>query len=289
MAPHRSHLDRHCGNGDDRRRHRHRGRGEVRLRRSRLDRLEDDVLNESRPLAPILRQVIALGGHAHSEPLRTWALRELQGYEGTDVPIPDYRRISAPLVMDGLAGNFQFREQPVSTFDLPDFARESLGDVLRLGQGVGQIESLITRHPGQTVQLAPALAAEVAVFMSQNSSRHVLRLYWAVHPSAMEGVLDQIRTRLVQLVGELRAAMPRGQQDPTPDQVAQALQSINIVTGDNSSVAVTAPVAVAHRRGSARAVIGGTAQRTFPWRLVAWTALAVLVTAAAVTAWFAWV
>ncbi|PTH84507.1 hypothetical protein C9J60_32505 [Streptomyces sp. A244] len=159
----------------------------MRLRRSRLDRLEDDVLNESRPLAPTLRQVIALGGHAHSEPLRTWALRELQDYEGTDVPIPDYRRISAPLVMDGLAGMFQFREQPVSTFDLPDFARESLGDVLRLGQGVGQIESLLARQPDQTVQLAQAMAAELAAFMSQNSSRQVLRPYLAVHPSAMEG------------------------------------------------------------------------------------------------------
>ncbi|MDQ0935093.1 AbiTii domain-containing protein [Streptomyces turgidiscabies] len=258
----------------------------MRLRRSRLDRLEDDVLNESRPLAPILRQVIALGGHAHSEPLRTWALRELQGYEGTDVPIPDYRRISAPLVMDGLAGIYQFREQPVSMFDLPDFARESLGDVLRFGQGVGQIESLLAQR--QTVQLAPAMAAEVAVFMSQNPSRQVLRLYWAVHPSALEGVLDQIRTRLVQLVGELRGAMPHGQQDPTPDQVAQALQNIHIVTGDNSSVTVTAPVAVAHRRGAARAEIGGAPQRTFPWRLVVGTALAALVTAAAVTTWVTW-
>ncbi|GGZ21384.1 hypothetical protein GCM10010300_76400 [Streptomyces olivaceoviridis] len=259
----------------------------MRLRRSRLDRLEDDVLNESRPLAPILRQVIALGGHAHSEALRTWALRELQGYEGTDVPIPDYRRISAPLVMDGITGRFQFREQPVSMFDLPDFARESLGDVLRLGQGVGQIESLIARQPGQTVQLAPHMAAEVAVFMSQNSSRQVLRLYWAVHPSAMEGVLDQVRTRLVQLVGELRAAMPHGQQDPTSDQVAQALQNINIVTGDNSSVTVTAPVAVADRRGSARAETGGTAQR-FPRMSVVWTVSAALAAAAALTAWVMW-
>ncbi|MFF0837652.1 MULTISPECIES: hypothetical protein [unclassified Streptomyces] len=115
------------------------------------------------------------------------------------MPIPDYRRFSAPLVMDGLAGRFQFREQPVSMFVLPDFARESLGDVLRLGQGVGQLESLIARQPGQTLQLAPAMAAEVAVFMSQNSSRQVLRLYWAVHPSAMEGVLDQVCTQLVQL------------------------------------------------------------------------------------------
>lgn len=232
----------------------------MRPRASRLDRLEDDVLNESRPLAPILRQVIALGGHAHSEPLRIWALRELQGYEGTDVPIPDYRRISAPPVMDGLDGMFQFREQPVSMFDLPDFARDALGDELRLGQSVGQIESLIARHPGQTVQLGPAMAAELAVVMSQNSPRQVLRLYWAVHPSALEGVLDQVRTRLVQLVGELRAAMSHGQQDPTPDQVARALQNINIVTGDNSSVTVTAPVAVAHRHGSARAEI--TSQHT---------------------------
>ncbi|MFD3441089.1 hypothetical protein ACFWU3_26675 [Streptomyces sp. NPDC058685] len=260
----------------------------MRLRRSRLDRLEDDVLNESRSLAPILRQVIALGGHAHSEPLRTWALRELQGYEGTDVPIPDYRRISAPLGMDGFTGMFKFREQPVSMFDLPDFARESLGDVLRLGQGVGQIESLTARKPGQTVQLAPAMAAEVAVFMSQDSPRQVLRLYWAVHPSAMEGVLDQVRTRLVQLVGELRDAMPHGQQDPTEDQVAQALQNINIVAGDNSSVTVTAPLAVAHRRGSARAEIGGTAQRTFPCMLFVGTALTAFAMAAAVSAWATW-
>ncbi|KIF67165.1 hypothetical protein HY68_36340 [Streptomyces sp. AcH 505] len=237
----------------------------MRPRRSRVDRLEDDVLDASRPLAPILRQVIALGGHAHSEPLRTWALRELQGYEGTDVPIPDYRRIPAPLVMDGLAGRFRFRQQPVSVFDLPDFAREALGDVLRLGQSVGQIESLSARRPDQSVQLAPAMAAELAVIMSQDPSRQVLRLYWAVHPSALEGVLDQVRTRLVELVGELRAAMPYGQHDPTPDQVAQALQNISIITGDNSSVTVTAPVAVADRHGSARAEIGKTTRRVFPW------------------------
>jgi hypothetical protein len=257
----------------------------VRLRRSRLDRLESDVLNESRPLAPILRQVIALGGHAHSEQLRSWALRELQGYEGTDVLIPDYRRVTAPLVMDGITGQFKFREQPVSMFDLPDFARDSLGDELRFGQGVGQIESLLARNPGEAVRLSPAMAAELAVFMSQNSPRQVLRLYWAVHPSALEGVLDQVRTRLVQLVGELRAAMPQDQQDPTPDQVAQALQNINIVTGDNSSVTVAAPLAVAHQRGSARAEINGEAQPTLSRAAVVWAVLVALVAATAVAIW----
>ncbi|MFJ2019604.1 AbiTii domain-containing protein [Streptomyces nodosus] len=260
----------------------------MRLRRSRLDRLEDDVLNESRPLAPILRQVIALGGHAHSEALRTWALRELQGYEGTDVPIPDYRRISAPLVMDGFAGMYQFREQPVSMFDLPDFARDDLGNELRLGKGVGQIESLVATSAGQTVQLGDVMAADLAVLMSQNSQRQVLRLYWAVHPAALEGVLDQVRTRLVQLVGELRATMSHGQQDPTPSQVAQALQNINIVTGDNSSVTVTAPVAVAHDHGSARAGITGGTQQTLTPGAMVWLVPVALLAVAATAAWVMW-
>lgn len=40
-------------------------------------------------------------------------------------------------------------------FDLPDLIRETLGDDLRLGKGVGQIESLIARHPDGRVKLAP--------------------------------------------------------------------------------------------------------------------------------------
>lgn len=231
--------------------------------------------------------MIALGGHARSESLRAWALRELQGYEGTDVPIPNYRRITAPLVMDGLMGMYKFTEQPVSMFDLPDFARDNLGDELRLGKGVGQIESLVIRSAGRTVQLGPAMAAEIAVFMSQNSPRQVLRLYWAVHPSTLEGILDQVRTRLVQLVGELRASMSHGQKDPTPGQVAQALQNINIVTGDNSSVTVTAPVALAHHGGSARAEITGARQQTLSRAAVAWT-VSIALLAAAAAAWGMW-
>ncbi|MFE7537265.1 hypothetical protein ACFU67_23690 [Streptomyces rhizosphaericola] len=260
----------------------------MKFRRSRLDRLEKDVLDESRPLAPILRQVIALGGHAHSQPLRTWALRELKGYEGTDVPIPDYRKISAPLMMDGIVGMYQFRKQQVSRFDLPDFARDDLGTELRFGRGVGEIESLLARDPSEAVPLAPAMAAELAAVMSQSSDRQVLRLYWAVHPSALEGVLDQVRTRLVELVGELRAVMPHGQQDPTPDQVAQALQNISIVTGDNSSVTVTAPVALAHRRGSARAEVNGAGPRSISRSTVLWITLAILITAALATGLAMW-
>lgn len=155
--------------------------------------------------------------------------------------------------MDGLTARFKFREQPVSFFDLPDFARDSLGDGIRFGKSVGQIESLIAGQPGDSVRIAPPMAAELAVFMSQNSHRQVLRLYWTVDPSALEGILDQVRTRLVQAGRRAPgryAARPEG-PDTRPGRTT--VQSINITTGDNSSVTVTAPLAVAHRRGVARA------------------------------------
>lgn len=264
----------------------------MRHRRSRLDRLQRALRDETRPLAPVLREVIMLGGDTHSTALRTWALHELQGYENSDVPIPDYRRIPAPLMTDYAAGMGIVTGHQVSYFELPEFAQDDLGDELRLGIGVHQIESLIASHRDRTVHLGPPMAAGLAQLMSQQLGRHITRLYWSVHVSALEGVLDQIRTRLVQLVAELKAAMPRGQQDPTPDQVDQVLQhipSINITAGDNSSINVTAPVAIANQGGSASASVTEGEQRTiFHRSALLWTILTALTAATAVAAWGLW-
>jgi hypothetical protein len=231
-----------------------------------------------------------LGGDTHSTALRTWALHELQGYENSDVPIPDYRRIPAPLMMDYAAGMGVVTGHQVSYFELPDFAQDALGNELRLGTGVHQIESLIASHRDRTVPLGPSMAADLAQLMSQQLGRHITRLYWSVHVSALEGVLDQIRTRLVQLVAELLAAMPRG--DPTPDQVDQVLQhipSINITAGDNSSINVAAPIAIANRGGSASASVTAGAQRTiFHRSALLWTILTALASATAVAVWGLW-
>ncbi|MFI6567076.1 hypothetical protein [Streptomyces sp. NPDC050534] len=120
----------------------------------------------------------------------------------------------------------------------------------------------------------------------------MVRLYWSVHVSALEGVLDQVRTRLVQLVAELKAVMPRGQQDPMPDQVAHVLEgfpSINIHAGDHASVEVHAPVALAQHGGRASASVAGQGRR-MPLRRVpvGWVVLVALAAAAAVSAWITW-
>ena len=69
----------------------------------RLEEIERDLLDDSKSLATALRKAVTLGGELKSVPLREWASRELRGYEdGQDgKELPDYRRVSAPLLIDG--------------------------------------------------------------------------------------------------------------------------------------------------------------------------------------------
>lgn len=61
-------------------------------------------------------------------------------------------------------------------------------------------------------------------------------VYWAVSTSAVTGILDQVRTRMAQMLGELRAITPPGASLPTP---AEASRAVNIVIhGKNNRVNV---------------------------------------------------
>ncbi|MFE6504485.1 hypothetical protein [Kitasatospora sp. NPDC057738] len=257
-----------------------------------LARLEHDVLDESCSLASVLRQVVALGGRARSGALRAWATQELQGYRGDSQELPDYRVVPAPIMIDAISGFHQIKGQQISTFDLPDFARDIVKEEVAFVQGVGELEAMIKDRQDPIIRLTPAMSAALAQIMTQRAPDRrvqVETVYWQVHVSAVQGVLDQIRTRLTQLVSELIAAMPPGQQEPTPDQVSQALQHINITVGDNSPVNVTAPSAVAHRDSTATANINGPALQPFLRRAaVLWTAVgASVAAAAAVIVWIA--
>jgi hypothetical protein len=66
---------------------------------------DDDV-----PIATALRKCVVLGGRSGSEELRDWATRGLQGYYGQD-DLPEYRVITAPLTVDGFAGNVHVQRQ----------------------------------------------------------------------------------------------------------------------------------------------------------------------------------
>jgi hypothetical protein len=203
-----------------------------------LAQIERDVLDDATPLSSALRKCVILGGKAGSEPLRDWATRELHGYDGED-PLPDYRVIAAPLMVDGVVGHVQITHQQFPPSGLPEFVREHISEQVKLRDGVGGIEAL-ARQP--EIRLCPPRASDLARYMNASGGRpdqHIISLYWAVSPATVQGVLDRIRTALTQLVAELRANMAGAEEEiPSTEAANQALNVV--VTGRRSRVSVTA-------------------------------------------------
>ncbi|MHD0175200.1 hypothetical protein ACNQUF_11850 [Corynebacterium diphtheriae] len=50
---------------------------------------------------------------------------------------------------------------------------------------------------------------------------HITALYWSVSTIALAGVLDQIRTRLAELIAELRLRNPTGPEPTNPNAGSQ--------------------------------------------------------------------
>ncbi len=198
--------------------------------------IERDALDDSTPLATALRRCVVLGGKSGSEALRDWATRELQGYRGED-DLPEYRRILAPLMVDGVSGNIQVSHQQIPASSIPDFARDRISENLDLRDGVGGLEALLKQPE---IRLQPPMASDLVRLINhegQDPTQHMISLYWSVSPAAIKSVLDQIRTALTRLVAELRANMTRGEEVPSTQAADQAISVV--VTGKRSRVQVT--------------------------------------------------
>ncbi|MFJ8770229.1 AbiTii domain-containing protein [Streptomyces clavifer] len=263
-----------------------------------LEQLERAVLDDTASLASALRQCLLLAGYAHHEELRAWALKELEGYHGTD-ELPPHRKVPAALEAEStlhLPGQIiQGNTQRISVIQLPPSARErGIGESAPIRQGVRELEGLIAISD-RLIRLSPPGSAEYVLEMTQwqqehgNESTEFTALNWAIAKPSLESVLDHVRTRLTQFVAEVRAAMPAGQQNPDPNQIdSAAQQALNIRGGDNSTFHITAPNAKADRGGTASANVNEPAPATpQPWwhrTAVIWTAVAAVAAIASVIA-----
>lgn len=232
---------------------------------SLIAQIEQDALDDSVSVATALRKCVALGGQSGSEQLRDWATRELQGY-GNEEGVPDYRKIGAPLMVDAVVGNVQVTHQQFPPSGLPDVVRGTVTEQLELRQGAGTIEAFVRQ--GDEIKLQPPKAGDLARLMNmerEDPTQNIISLYWAVSPVAIEGILDGIRTALVQLVAELRASMPGGAEVPSAEAANQAVHVV--ATGKHARVTVTA--AQASGPGASATVTGDSDNGSWPrWRKV---------------------
>lgn len=117
-----------------------------------------------------------------------------------------------------------------------------------------------------------------------NEFQVVERIYWKVSPIALTGVLDQVRTRLVALVAEVRAAGT----DPDAPSGSAVTNAVEVVVhGKARDISITA--AQTSVAGSAVLLPDATEK---PWwrrtRVVGSFVVGVATIAATIIAWVQW-
>jgi hypothetical protein len=230
-----------------------------------IEQIEEDALDSNRSVADALRKCIALGGRAGSEELRAWASQELQGYLKLE-DVPEYRIIAAPIVIDGTTSNAMITREQISSHDLPDVAQTAdISETLPLTSGIGELEEMVRRatEKDEGIKLGlpgGAILAKLMTHELSDPSRVVQRIYWNASPTAVYGVVDQVRTKLVELVAQIRSDTGSA-EDPSNDAVQNALNVV--IHGEKSRVTVN----TAQSSGPGNASVSSQPQRPSspPW------------------------
>jgi hypothetical protein len=120
---------------------------------------------------------------------------------------------------------------------LPDFAQDAITERVPLARGIAELESL-SRTDKPTVKLAPPGAQDLVQWMNHQNpdGDQITRLYWDVSRSTIEGTVMAVRTALAELIGELLAVVPHGQQAPSKQATDDAIHLV--ITGDRNTVTV---------------------------------------------------
>lgn len=186
-----------------------------------LGSLRDHVLDESQPLAGLLRKCLLLGAETGSDALREWARKELNGY-GDDDDVPEYRRVTdIPISMNSISGYTWSTGQVLNRYQLPSKAREYAPETIHFKQPIEEIEQLAARK--SLSFSSPGLAMAMAVWNRElGFGQTVTGLSYTMSGSTFAGMLGQIRTKLVDLVADLTADRPLSEL-PRKDQVDAAV------------------------------------------------------------------
>ena len=217
-----------------------------------LSSLRERVLDESEPLAGLLRKCLLLGAETGSESLRQWARYELSGYD-EDVDVPSYRLLPPlPIKVDSISGNTWAKGQTFDRLQLPLEAREGVPESFPLRQPVEELESLT--GTASVSFTSTGLAYAQTIWNSKlGPFQQILGMSYSLPGSMLTGVLGQIRTQLVDVIADLTAETPLAEL-PKKDAVDAAVGQ-HIGTQYNTTIqAVNGPTAIGNR---AKAKTGG--------------------------------
>lgn len=207
-----------------------------------LRSLRDKALDESEPLAGLLRKSLLLGAETGSDALRQWARYELNGYD-EGVELPSYRRLpTPPISVDSISGNTWAKNQTFNRLQLPTEARKCVPETFPLHQPVEELERL---SQSKSLSFTGTGLAYAQTLWNEELGpfQQIMSMSFVLSGSAIAGVLGQIRTQLVDVVADLTADTPLAEL-PGKEQVDAAVghhigtQYVTTINSTNGPTAI---------------------------------------------------
>lgn len=171
--------------------------------------LQMDVTNSSVPISDILRKAKILASLLGNDKLKRWADAELAGYKSVD-DLPDYRKLT-PMNFGTFAGSFgkMAKNLQIPISSLPSEVKKFALN-LDMRQGIKEIETLTAQTTAERFRVPwPAEAVLLARDHIPMSDDSVLVEAWKpITESQLDGILDQVRNRLLDFLLELEHTYP---------------------------------------------------------------------------------
>ena len=187
--------------------------------------LEDDITDESKDLAAVLRKIPKFARRAGAPQLHAWALRELKGYEPED-QVPPYRTLTVPAQYDTWTPHRAWKGQylPLHSPNLAPI-RPVLDRPLNLRFPIEELEAFVADADGRMVKLGTGYVSEVISYLNTFMPEfvHVTEVYWAVPVASVRAITGQVRTALTEFVDELQSVVDATGVQPSADRTQAVL------------------------------------------------------------------
>ncbi len=195
--------------------------------------LADDAAGQSVQTSVLLRRLKVLAFRTGIPELETWVDLELAGYD-TSKNLPPYRGPFTAVVLAHLSGPFGsgFRNAQLPARAFGDGAEDGALFNLVFLQSLAELESMNSstqkgweeRWSADTVQLANQLIQAGRIALDRNYV--ILQAHKVIPPQSVVGVLDAVRSRVLNLALEFEKLVP---QDPTSLRPADRTTASQIV------------------------------------------------------------
>lgn len=179
------------------------------MKETLLHQIQMEAVDGSQDLSSLLRKCRILAQRLGNGDLKSWVMKELDGYNEED-ELPDYRVLSQALILADYFGSFgsQLRNVSVPITAIHEDIRDFIASV-QATQGVRQIQEQVAQATEGAIRIAIPPEAYGAISNSYVREDMVLAsAVKIVNTSFLQGILDAVRNRILNFTLELESEAP---------------------------------------------------------------------------------